>query len=128
LNITGASIGRVACAPQDLAEANVNQHVTIIRPIESLNPSYLMYWLSQPSVQDFINDAQKGATRQGFTKSQIEQFEIPVPPLADQRRIVAYLDGLQAKVDELRRLQAETQKELDALMPSILAKAFAGEL
>ena len=46
----------------------------------------------------------------------------------DQRRIVAYLDGLQAKVDELRRLQAETQKELNALMPSILAKAFAGEL
>ena len=43
-------------------------------------------------------------------------------------RIVAYLDGLQAKVDDLRRLQAETQKELDALMPSVLAKAFAGEL
>ena len=43
-------------------------------------------------------------------------------------RIVAYLDGLQAEVDDLRRLQAETQKELDALMPSVLAKAFAGEL
>ena len=48
---------------------------------------------------------------------------------ADICRIVAYLDGLQGKVDELRRLQqAETQKELDALMPSVLAKAFAGEL
>jgi hypothetical protein len=47
---------------------------------------------------------------------------------ADICRIVAYLDGLQAKVDDLRRLQAETQKELDALMPSVLAKAFAGTL
>jgi len=47
---------------------------------------------------------------------------------ADICRIIAYLDDLQAKVDELRRLQAETQKELDALMPSVLAKAFAGEL
>ncbi len=128
LNITGASIGRVACAPSDLTEANVNQHVTIIRPFEVLEPRYLMYWLSQPVIQDFINNKQKGATRQGFTKSQIEQFEVPMPPLADQRRIVTYLDGLQAKVDELRRLQAATQKELDALMPSILAKAFAGEL
>ena len=44
------------------------------------------------------------------------------------RVCVAYLDGLQGKVDDLRHLQAETQKELDALMPSILAKAFAGEL
>ena len=47
---------------------------------------------------------------------------------ADICRIVTYLDGLQAEVDDLRRLQAETQKELDALMPSVLAKAFAGEL
>ena len=47
---------------------------------------------------------------------------------ADICRIIAYLDDLQGKVDELRRLQAETQKELDALMPSVLAKAFAGEL
>jgi type I restriction enzyme S subunit len=58
----------------------------------------------------------------------IREIEIPVPSLVEQRRIVAYLDGLQARVDELKRLQAETQKELDALMPSILAKAFAGEL
>jgi type I restriction enzyme S subunit len=80
LNITGASIGRVTCAPSDLAEANVNQHVAIIRPIEKLNPRYLMYWLSQPEIQEFINDKQKGATRQGFTKAQIETFEVPLPP------------------------------------------------
>jgi restriction endonuclease S subunit len=58
----------------------------------------------------------------------LEGIPIPLPSPDEQRHIVAYLDGLQAKVDELKRLQAETQKELDALMPSILAKAFAGEL
>jgi type I restriction enzyme S subunit len=41
---------------------------------------------------------------------------------------VAYLDGLQAQVSQLRLRQAETQKELDALMPSILDKALKGEL
>jgi type I restriction enzyme S subunit len=41
---------------------------------------------------------------------------------------VAYLDGLQAQVSQLRLRQAETHKELDALMPSILDKAFKGEL
>lgn len=41
---------------------------------------------------------------------------------------VAYLDSLQAKVDELKRWHAESQKERDALMPSVLAKTFAGEL
>jgi type I restriction enzyme S subunit len=48
--------------------------------------------------------------------------------LADQRRIVAYLDGLQAKVDAVARLQAETAAELDALLPSILDRAFKGDL
>jgi len=38
------------------------------------------------------------------------------------------IQDFRAKVDELCRLQTATQKELDALMPSILAKAFAGEL
>jgi type I restriction enzyme, S subunit len=49
-------------------------------------------------------------------------------PLDEQRRIVAYLDGLQAKVNGLRELQSETQEELDALLPSVLDKAFKGEL
>ncbi len=40
----------------------------------------------------------------------------------------AELDALQAQVDALTRLQAETAAELDALLPSILAKAFKGEL
>ena len=42
------------------------------------------------------------------------------------RRIVVYLDGLQTKVDELQRLQSEC--ELSALMPSVLDRAFKGEL
>jgi hypothetical protein len=55
-----------------------------------------------------------------------------------QRRIVAYPDGLppslhfddlrQAKVNALRRLQAESQEVLDALLPSVLDRAFKGEL
>jgi type I restriction enzyme S subunit len=49
-------------------------------------------------------------------------------PLTLQRRIVAELDALQAEVDALKRLQAETAAELDALLPSILDRAFKGEL
>jgi type I restriction enzyme, S subunit len=41
---------------------------------------------------------------------------------------IAYLDGLQAKVDELWRLQSESERALSALMPSILDRAFKGEL
>ncbi len=125
-NITGASLGRVACTPPNLVEANVNQHVSIIRPIETLNPCYLMYWLSRPLVQNMINKMQKGATRQALTKAQIESFEVPIPLLHEQIRIVAYLDFLQEKVNELKKLQQE--KEIKELVPSILDQAFRGKL
>jgi type I restriction enzyme S subunit len=51
-----------------------------------------------------------------------------VPPLSEQRRIVAELDALLAEVDALNRMQAETSAELDALLPSFLDKLFKGEL
>jgi type I restriction enzyme S subunit len=53
---------------------------------------------------------------------------MPVPPLAEQRRIVAYLDSLSAKAESLKSLQHQSAAELDALVPSILDRAFKGEL
>ena len=58
----------------------------------------------------------------------LKEVRVPVPPLPEQRRIVSELDALQAEVDALKRLQAETAAELDALLPSLLDKAFKGEL
>ena len=49
-------------------------------------------------------------------------------PFDEQRRIVAYLDALQAKVNALREVQSASGEELSALMLSILDKAFKGEL
>jgi len=46
----------------------------------------------------------------------------------EQRRIVTHLDGLQARVDQLTALQLATQAELDALLPSVLDRAFRDEL
>jgi type I restriction enzyme, S subunit len=46
----------------------------------------------------------------------------------EQRRIVAYLDGLQAKVSALWELQSQAREELSALMLSVLDRAFKGEL
>jgi len=55
-------------------------------------------------------------------------ISIPLPPLSEQCRIVTYLDYLQAKVDTLKQLQSQTEAELNALLPSILDKAFKEEL
>ena len=87
LNITGASIGRVACYQDDFL-ANVNQHVCIIRcKPEKLNPIYLSYVLSMPSFQEKFITNQSGATRQALNFEQIKDFNIPIPPLSLQEEL-----------------------------------------
>jgi type I restriction enzyme S subunit len=58
----------------------------------------------------------------------MRKIPVPLPNLSEQRRIVAYLDELQTKIDTMKQLREEAIKELDALLPSILDKAFKGEL
>jgi type I restriction enzyme S subunit len=60
--------------------------------------------------------------------TKLKALPIALPQLPEQRRIVAELEALQAEVDALKCLQAETTAELDALLPSILDHAFKGEL
>lgn len=81
------------------------------------------------SVRSVIEE--KAKTTSGIWKVNQEHISstlIPVPPLPEQHRIVIYLNGLQTKVDALKKLQAETAAELAALLPSILDRAFKGEL
>lgn len=63
-----------------------------------------------------------------INQGHIASCEIPVLSLDEQRRIVAYLDGLQAKVNALRELQSTGGEELSALLPSVLDRAFKGKL
>ena len=122
LNITGASIGRVTIAPDEMARARVNQHVTIIRPTSELFPRFLSMFLASPSVQRMIDEIQVGATRQALTKAMIEEFEIPLPPLAEQKRIVAKVDELMALCDRLEAQQQERETRHAALARASLAR------
>lgn len=122
LNITGASIGRVTIAPEEMDGARVNQHVTIIRPIPGLVPRFLSMFLASPAVQRMIDEIQVGATRQALTKGMIEQFEIPLPSLAEQRRIVAKVDELMALCDRLDAQQQERETRHAALARASLAR------
>ncbi len=65
---------------------------------------------------------------ENITMRILDQIKIPIPSLDDPQHIVTLLDAVQAKVDELRRWQAETREKLETLLPSILDKAFRGEL
>jgi len=92
---------------------------------------FVWYWLQAPQTRDFINRHAKGTSPTMKKISQGTVMAIPFPsslPLSEQCGIVAELEALQAKTDELKVLQAETAAELEALLPSILDRAFKGQL
>lgn len=128
LNITGASIGRVAVAPSIYTGARVNQHVSIIRLVQEVLPQYIRRFLASPAAQDVITRENYGATRQALTKSMIEEFAFPLPPLAEQKRIVAKLDALSAKSARARTELARIETLVSRYKQAVLSKAFRGEL
>jgi type I restriction enzyme, S subunit len=112
LNITGASLGRCALVSDDFKEANVSQHVTIIRCVFPETRRFIHCFFLSPYGQSMIWTRQVGMSREGLSKKVLERFYIPFPPLVEQRRIVAKIDQLMARCDELEKLRSDRAQKL----------------
>ena len=119
-NITGASIGRVTTAPADMAGARVNQHVCILRPTDKLMPEFLSYYMRSPDQQVLVGNNQIGGTRQAVTKGMLLNWEIYLPPLAEQGRIVQLLN----EAGELQKLRAQADRRTGDLIPALFCEMF----
>lgn len=128
LNITGASIGRVSLAPDEMHGARVNQHVCIVRMKDGIEPRFVSSYLASPQMQRLITDENYGVTRQALTKGMIEEFDVPLPPGPEQHRIVAKLDTLSAHSTRARQELDRIPILIARYKQAILAKAFSGEL
>jgi type I restriction enzyme S subunit len=92
-------------------------------------PRLVASYINSPTGRAYMFSERKQMTGQAnVNATKLKALPIALPSLPEQRRIVAYLDGLQAKVEVLKHLQSQSSTELDALLPSILDKAFKGEL
>lgn len=122
LNITGASIGRCAVLPNDFKEGNVNQHVCIIRPIESLEPHYLSHFLLSEFGQGQIEKLQAGGNREGLNYQQIRGFFIALPSIPEQQKIAAILTAVDDKLDLIARQISATQALKQGLMQTLFTR------
>jgi type I restriction enzyme, S subunit len=105
------------------------RHIAIIKPNQNrIVPAYLTWALSSSDVFDQATKVATGSAQLTVPLRGIRNLKFTLPSLKEQQRIVAYLDNLKSKVDSLKQLQSETSVELNALLPSILDKAFKGEL
>ena len=122
LNITGGSIGRCCLVSGGLGEANISQHVAIIRTAIDGSQQFLHCLVLSPYFQAFISDEQTGAGRGGLPKNKMDRIPVPLPPLAEQHRIVAKVDELMELCDRLEVARAEREATRDRLATASLVR------
>jgi type I restriction enzyme S subunit len=120
LNITGGSMGRCCRVPDAFGEANVSQHVAIIRAAFPGTEDFLHRLVLSPYFQAFIFNEQTGAGRGGLPKNKMDRIAVALPPLAEQHRIVAKVDELMALCDRLEEARAEREATRDRLTAASL--------
>lgn len=128
LNITGASIGRCFTYNRD-ERANVNQHVCIVRPKQTLlNGKYLQYLFNSNAGQNFINSVQNGTNREGLNFEQIKNFSVPVPSLDEQQTIIKFLEEKLSKIDALQIELEHQLSDLKSYKSSLITEAVTGKI
>lgn len=93
-----------------------------------IEPAFFKYSLISPPFTAYANNLSGRTRMPKLNQKQLFAYKMFFPNRGEQQQIVKYLDDLQSKIDSLKNLHAETEKELNTLLPSILDKAFKGEL
>lgn len=105
------------------------RHIAILKPNRKIVESrYVWHMLNSQTVFEKTWSSTTGTAQPTVPLRAIRELPLPLPTISEQHHIVSYLDDLLAKVYELKHLQTETAAELDAMLSSILDKAFKGEL
>ena len=89
---------------------------------------WLMHFVNSQQVRNAIAALAGGTTRQRVAGGRLKQLRIPVPPLPEQRRIVAKIDSLSAKSRRARDHLDHIPRLVEKYKQAILAAAFRGEL
>ncbi|MFN8278786.1 MAG: restriction endonuclease subunit S [Saprospiraceae bacterium] len=108
----------------------VDSHITILRVNQSLFlPKYIHFFISSPFVQQKIDSMQSGSTNQvELPSSIIKGTVIPLPPLAEQHRIVARIEELFSSLDKGIEALRTAQQQLKVYRQAVLKYAFEGRL
>lgn len=128
MNLVGASIGRTAV--YDLHErANINQAVALIRLVDRESdfcPQYLLYYFNSPIAIKMMLASRVVTAQPNMSLTDAREFPVPIPPLAEQYRIVAKLNELSELFErlesEIEITQAGYHELLEALLHETLEK------
>ena len=130
MNLTAQSLkdeflGRV-CVSGAGERCLLNQRIARLTPVV-LSTRFCLLQFKSPLVRSYIDELNSGSLIQHMFTSQVEEFALPLPPLAEQEEIVGRIERHLAVLDAVASA-AQMSHQLAEMDRAILAKAFRGEL
>jgi len=124
---TGATTGKSflidECPPSVFASYLIRLRVRSL-----VTPEYLHSFFQSPSYWRQITAGSRGTGQPNCNGKTLAQVRVPVPPIAEQSRMMSVLDDFRTQVSKVSRVYDNAEAEFDALLPSVLDQAFKGEL
>ncbi|WP_130974882.1 restriction endonuclease subunit S [Klebsiella pneumoniae] len=127
LNITGASIGRSCIVPTPFVEANVNQHVCILRFTENIR-DFISYAMKSSSTKEQIEACQVGGNREGLNFEQASKINIYLPPEEEIGAVLGYLKIRLPQLDTLEKKAANIILLLQERRTALISAAVTGKI
>ncbi len=129
ITVTGANVTKTAYVEHQLDEAYVSQHVALVRLVDPDLVRYLHYWIICPTAgRAALTKFAYGAGKPGLNLEQVRSLKIALPPIQEQREIVAEVDRRLSAVDAVDAEIGHSLKRAARLRQSILKRAFEGKL
>ena len=129
--MTGGTVGKSYFVKELPEPMIVNQRVADIKISDKLNKKYFYYFILSPHIQKNIDES-KNSTNDNISVALINSFIAPIPPIAEQERIVAEIEKFEPLIAEYDKLEQQATKldgEIyDKLKKSILQYAIQGKL
>jgi type I restriction enzyme S subunit len=122
----GAGIGETAVIDKEIDFA-FYVSLTLVKPVKiGINSSYLSYWLNSTfGIQNAIEHTSgKGSNQGNLNVNRVRTFMIPLPPLSEQKRIVAEIEKQFAKTKQLKEHILANQQDTEQLLKALLHQAF----
>ncbi len=116
--------GQVAVVPPGLAGANIARQVGLVRLHGDVCTDFISYFLRSPDGQTGLGTFTGGSVQQVINLGDLRKVPVPVPPLAEQRRIVGILDEAFAGIATARANAEQNLQNARALFESHLNAVF----
>lgn len=121
------TVGTAVAIPDDLRPC-LGQRVMLMRPGSCILPAYFQHCLNSETVRHQYLPKIVGSTAPHINVAEVKMLAIPLPPLAEQTRIVAEVERRLSVVEELEAVVTTNLQRATRLRQAILQKAFSGEL